>query len=88
MTGTLSLIGHLVGGGSVTTSLNTSDTWMTYALSGFNNLSSVDIYGYNVYAVAIDNLEINASAVPEPASMALLGLGLAGVLAARRRKQA
>jgi hypothetical protein len=88
-TGSIDLVGHLVGGGTVTASVTAAAGWGTYAIAGFNNLSSVDFYGRTVYAVAMDNLEVNASAdVPEPASIALLGLGLAGVAAARRRKKA
>jgi hypothetical protein len=87
--GTMELIGHLVGGGTVTTTLATDTLWSTNALSGFGNLLSVDFKGYTTYAVAFDNLVINAPAsVPEPASLALAGLALAGVGAAARRKRA
>ena len=40
--------------------------------------------GQSLYA-NLDNLTVGITAVPEPANWALMGLGLAGVIAARRR---
>lgn len=58
---------------------------------GFDGINSVvwhvaDNLGYG--EGNIDNVTFNASAVPEPASISLLGLGIVGVLAARRRNRA
>jgi len=43
--------------------------------------------GQSLYA-SLDNLTVGVAAVPEPANWALTALGLAGVIAARRRKVA
>lgn len=44
-------------------------------------------YGGEGSHIAFDNLTVNQSVVPEPASMLLIGTGLAGVAAARRRRK-
>ena len=57
----------------VTTSLNSAMGGIRYVLAG----------GWS-NGTSLDNLRFNS--VPEPGTLALLGLGLAGVVAARRRK--
>lgn len=57
----------------VTTSLNSAAGGIRYVIAG----------GWS-NGTSLDNLRFNS--VPEPGTLALLGLGLAGIVAARRRK--
>jgi hypothetical protein len=65
--------------------------FVKYALNGFTGLTSLSITGYdanhssNLYYLAADNINVNA--VPEPGSLAILGLGLGALALTRRRKQ-
>lgn len=79
-------------GGTVTTTIfatpEDAETFTTYLLDGFTNLSSLTIMGGPVYPeFSIDNLVVTAAAVPEPASWALMigGLGVMGGAVRRRR---
>lgn len=92
------LTGSKVGGGTVTQVVNVNantnatrlagNDFTTYALSGFENLSSLTITHTGTrgtHYVAMDNLVVNAASVPEPSSLALFGLGIAGCAFMRRR---
>lgn len=85
--GSMELIGTLAGGGTVSTLLSTADLWSSHLLAGFDNLRSVEFRGHGTYAVAFDNLVLDVSrSVPEPGSLALLSLAVAG-LGLRRRQR-
>lgn len=87
----ITFTGFFVGGGSITQILDGATRWDTYLFTGFNNLSSLRIETDNSgQHASIDNIVLDAGTrtVPEPASIALVGLALVAVGAARRRKAA
>jgi hypothetical protein len=86
--------GHVFGGGDVTQTFtiaaqgNVSPTFSTYFLDGsFTNLTSVDFATQEPNYYQFDNVTMNAEVAPEPASLILLGSGLAGVFAVVRRRR-
>ncbi len=87
LSGTFTLVGALVGGGSVTDTFAYGTAWQHYSVNNFSDVTSVTFSstGGN-WGAAIDNLTFNAPAsVPEPESLALFGLGLAGLCVMRRK---
>ena len=72
-------------GGAANRSNVSGNDFTNYLLSGFDNLTSLTISHGSGY-LAIDNVTFDqTSAVPEPSSIALLGLAFAGFAAVRRR---
>lgn len=80
--GSVTITGYKSGGGTVSQTLKLNDSFKTYTLTGFDDLTSAKINTGGGY-IALDNLVLG---VPEPATWTLLilGLGMIG-FAARRR---
>jgi MYXO-CTERM domain-containing protein len=90
------VIGFFVGGGSTSFDValdGNSSLFETVLLSGFTNLSSATFTGLggsqepNANGFTLDNIQAQASAVPEPSSVALALIGLAALTAGRLRRR-
>lgn len=82
---TVTLIGTRADTSTVTETVNvtTGNVLTNYSLSNMTNIVSMKIDDTANTSMQLDN--IATTAVPEPASMAVLGLGVAAVLRRRRR---
>jgi len=88
-TGTIQLTGNLDGGGTVSQTLNVTSDFTSFTINpSFTNLSSVTFLTSSTGG-GLDNLLVDgAAAAPEPASLMLVGIGVAVCALHRRKKRA
>lgn len=75
--------GNALIGSTGNVAISSTATWVG---ANFNNVLSLNITRGDGW-FTMDDFTYNAAEVPEPASMALFGLGILGLVASRRRKQ-
>lgn len=80
--------GNVVTGSQISDNATSFGKWIQYTVNVTGTGSdTLALNGYNDTSyVNVDNVSVTAQAVPEPASMAALGIGLIGLVARRRRK--
>lgn len=85
--GQLSITGNFIGGGSINSIVGLSSSAFTSeTFSAFNNLSSVVFQGISG-GFGLENITVGeGSTVPEPTSIALFGLALAGLSIVRKKR--
>jgi hypothetical protein len=81
--------GYLSGGGTVVANFDlVNDQFQTFNLPGtFVSLESVQIRGALNLDSVLDTMVFQTAAVPEPASIAMWGIGAIGAMCARRKRQ-
>lgn len=86
--GQFNVTGFYGAGGSVSATFNsTFNSFTTFGFgSAWTGLSSVRIQNVNMVNGAIDNIRLDAAAVPEPTTIALVGAALAAIALSRRRR--